>query len=187
MKLIVGLGNPGKKYENTRHNIGFRVIDSCSKKWNIAVEKVKFDALIGEGRVNNERIILAKPLTYMNLSGESVRQIMQYYKLNTEDLLVVYDDIDVAVGKLRIRQKGSAGTHNGMRSIIYELKDDGFPRFRMGVSKPQGQQDLASYVLCAFPEADRKTISDVVDLCVDALEAAITDGIDISMNRFNRR
>lgn len=129
MKLIAGLGNPGKEYSGTRHNIGFAVIDALSDKYNIDVSKVKFNGLIGEGRVGSEKVLLLKPLTYMNLSGESIRAASDFYKLSLEDIIIIYDDISLPVGGLRIREKGSAGGHNGIKSIIAHLKTDEFTRY----------------------------------------------------------
>ena len=133
MYVIVGLGNPGKKYENTRHNMGFMAIDLLADKFGIKVDKIKHKALIGEGRIANQKVLLAKPQTYMNLSGESVREILSYYKVDVENLIVIYDDIDIPTGTIRIRKFGSAGTHNGMRSVVYQLKSDRFPRIRVGI------------------------------------------------------
>ena len=151
MYIIVGLGNPGDKYEKTRHNVGFNVIDLLAKEYSIDVSKIKHKALIGEGRVGTEKVILVKPMTYMNLSGESVADICNYYNIDLENLIVIYDDIDLDVGKIRIRKKGSGGTHNGMRSIIKCLGSNEFPRVRVGISKPKNGQDLADFVLSRFP------------------------------------
>ena len=143
MKLIVGLGNPGKEYSGTRHNVGFAVIDELSNEYSIDVSKGKFKGVYGEGRINNERVILLKPLTYMNLSGESIKAVSDFYKIPVEDIIVIYDDISLPVGGLRIREKGSAGGHNGIKSIIAHLKTDEFPRIKVGVgSKPEGGEIL---------------------------------------------
>ena len=143
MYIIVGLGNPGKQYENTRHNVGFNVIDILSEEYGISVTKMKHKALIGEGRVGTEKVVLVKPVTYMNLSGESLAEIYNFYKVETSNIVVIYDDIDLDVGKIRIRKKGSGGTHNGMRSIVKCLGTTDFPRVRVGVSKPEPDRDLA--------------------------------------------
>ena len=133
MKIIAGLGNPGREYESTKHNVGFMTLDLLADKLGISISKEKFKALIGEGRIGTEKIILVKPQTYMNLSGESIREVVGFYKIDIEDLIVIYDDIDIPAGTLRIRSKGSAGTHNGMRSVVYQLQEDGFPRIRVGI------------------------------------------------------
>ncbi len=185
MYVVVGLGNPGKKYDGTRHNIGFEVIDYLSVKLDIPVNKIKHKALIGEGRLGTEKIVLVKPQTYMNLSGESVMQILSYYNVDMEKLIVAYDDIDTDFGKLRIRKKGSAGTHNGMRNIIFLSKDDGFPRVRMGIGRPENGRDLADYVIGRFSKEEAKAVVAVVKNAGDAIETMITDGVDLAMNRFN--
>lgn len=185
MYLVIGLGNPGKKYERTRHNVGFVTIDQAALKLNIKVEKIKFKALIGEGNYKGEKIILAKPQTFMNLSGESVRELINFYKPDLENVFVIYDDIDLDCGKLRIRKKGSAGTHNGMRNIIYLLGKAEFPRFRVGVSKPSNGQDLASFVTSNFKPEEIKLVGETIDNCVDAIITAIEHGLEKSMNIYN--
>ncbi len=185
MYVIVGLGNPGKKYDGTRHNIGFEVIDYLSVKLDAPVNKIKHKALIGEGRLGTEKVILVKPQTYMNLSGESVMQVLSYYDVPMEKLIVVYDDIDTEPGKLRIRKKGSAGTHNGMRNIIFLSKNDQFPRVRIGIGRPQNGRDLADYVIGRFSKEESKMMISVVKNAGDAIETILTDGIDLAMNRFN--
>ena len=186
MYIIVGLGNPGLKYQNTKHNVGFMSIDILANKLNIKVDKIKFKALIGEGNYKGEKIILVKPQTFMNLSGESVLQLMNFYKVEHSNLFIIYDDIDIDVGKLRIRQKGSSGTHNGMKNIIYLLGYDDFPRFRIGVSKPKNM-DLASYVLSRFSDDEIELLLDVLDNCTEACLYAIEHGLDKSMNKYNIR
>lgn len=185
MYVVVGLGNPGKQYENTRHNVGFNVIDILAKEYGISVSKIKHKALIGEGRVGSEKVLLVKPQTYMNLSGETLIDIYNYYKVDMENIIVIYDDIDLDVGKIRIRKKGSGGTHNGMRSIIKCLGANDFPRVRVGVSKPKPGQDLADFVLSRF----RKEESDDVELGLEkaakAVDVMIRDNIDLSMNKYN--
>lgn len=185
MYIIVGLGNPGKQYENTRHNVGFNVIDILAEEYGISVTKMKHKALIGEGRVGTEKVVLVKPVTYMNLSGESLAEIYNFYKVDTSNIVVIYDDIDLDVGKIRIRKKGSGGTHNGMRSIIKCLGANDFPRVRVGVSKPKPGQDLADFVLSRF----RKEESDDVELGLEkaakAVDVMIRDNIDLAMNKYN--
>lgn len=185
MYIIVGLGNPGSKYEKTRHNVGFEVIDLLAKEYSIDVSKIKHKAMIGEGRVGTEKVILVKPITYMNLSGESVSEICNYYNIDLENLVVVYDDIDLDVGKIRIRKKGSGGTHNGMRSIIKCLGSNEFPRIRVGISKPTNGQDLADFVLARFSKSDEKCAIESYEKSVAAIDCIIRDDIDLSMNKYN--
>lgn len=184
MYVIVGLGNPGKQYTFTRHNVGFDAIDLLAESNNIPMNKVKHQAVIGEGRINNQKVLLVKPTTYMNLSGRSVREIMNFYKVDIEKLIVIYDDIDTDVGKLRIRQKGSSGSHNGMKSIIYEIQSDQFPRVRIGVGKPQ-HGNLADFVLGKFTKEDRPFVDESIERATKSVDAIIKDGIDIAMNRYN--
>lgn len=186
MYVIAGLGNPGLKYAGSRHNVGFMCMDYLSEKLGIKINKIKFKALIGEGNYHGEKVILVKPQTFMNLSGESLLEITKFYKLPHENLFVVYDDIDIDVGKLRIRKQGSSGTHNGMRNIIYLLGYDDFPRFRIGVSKPQNM-DLKDFVLSQFSADEQKVLTLILDKCSDACMHAITDGIDSAMNNYNIR
>ena len=201
MKLIVGLGNPGAKYAGTRHNAGFSVIDELAERYNIKVDISKHKALIGKGIIKGEKVILAMPQTFMNLSGESVRAIMDFYKLTVEDLIVVYDDIDLDVGKLRIREKGSAGGHNGMKNIILHSGSQEFVRVRVGVGKKPEQMDLADHVLGRFGSNERKLVEDHVlsrfgknelpimrqscSRACDALEEIICDGAVAAMNKYN--
>lgn len=150
MFVIAGLGNPGAKYADTRHNIGFITVDYLSQQLNISVNKIKHKALVGEGRIGSEKVLLVKPQTYMNLSGESILDVVEYYKLPMENLIIIYDDVDLDKGVLRIRPKGSSGSHNGMKSIIYLLNRDDFPRIRIGIGKQPEYMDLADYVTGKF-------------------------------------
>ncbi|MCQ2555292.1 MAG: aminoacyl-tRNA hydrolase [Clostridia bacterium] len=184
MNIIVGLGNPGKKYENTRHNIGFKTIDVLAERNNIEVNKLKFKALVGEGFINNKKVLLVKPQTFMNLSGEAVREVLAYYKEPVENLLVIYDDIDIATGTFRIRKKGSAGTHNGMRNIIYLLNDDGFPRIRIGIGSAL-KGDLINFVVGNVTKDESELLYPAVIKSCEAIECYLKDGIDMAMNRFN--
>ena len=185
MKLIVGLGNPGKEYSGTRHNVGFAVIDELSSEYSIDVNKGKFKGVYGEGRINNERVILLKPLTYMNLSGESVKAVSDFYKIPVEDIIIIYDDISLPVGGLRIREKGSAGGHNGIKSIIAHLKTDEFPRIKVGVgSKPEGG-DLVNHVLGHFSKDDAVLMSDSEKRAAHAAAAIIKSGPREAMNEYN--
>ena len=188
MYIIVGLGNPGKEYVNTRHNIGFDVIDKLAETENISVIEKKHKALIGKGYVAGEKCVLVKPQTYMNLSGESVRQILDYYKVDeTEGLIVISDDTSLEVGALRIRKKGSAGGHNGLKNIIAHLGHDTFKRVKMGVGeKPKGY-DLADYVLGHFSAGERKIMDDAAKRAVEAIHMMIAQDVDAAMNAFNRK
>ena len=186
MKIIAGLGNPGKEYENTKHNVGFLTIDILAEKYDIKVNKIKFKGLIGEGMIGTEKVILVKPQTYMNLSGQCIREIVAFYKLDMEDLVVIYDDIDLPMGNLRIRKKGSARTHNGMRSIIYDLQDDGFPRVRVGIGGER-KGDLANYVISGFSGDDRKLIEEAIVKAADAVTCLVEDGIDRAMVDYNTK
>lgn len=185
--LIAGLGNPGRQYEGTRHNIGFEVIDYISTEYRIKVNKIKHKALLGEGELGGQRVLLAKPQTFMNLSGESIREISSYYKIPPERIIVVYDDISLPTGAIRIRAKGSAGGHNGMKSIIYQLQTDEFPRLRIGVGAPLHEDyDLADYVLGHFGKEEAADIIDAVKTAPDALISMMCDGIDKAGAKFNR-
>ncbi|MCC0688114.1 MULTISPECIES: aminoacyl-tRNA hydrolase [unclassified Clostridioides] len=185
MYVVVGLGNPGKKYEKTRHNVGFDVIDILAKEYNISVTKIKHKALIGEGRVGTEKVLLVKPQTYMNLSGETLIDIYKYYKVDLSNIIVVYDDIDLDVGKIRIRKKGSGGTHNGMKSITKCLGSNDFPRVRVGVSKPEVGQDLADFVLSRFRKEESDNINEALEKAAYAIDSIIRENIDMSMNKYN--
>lgn len=187
MFLIAGLGNPGRKYEMTRHNIGFEVIDYISKEYGIKVNKIKHKALLGEGVLQGERVILAKPQTFMNLSGESIREICEYYKLGPENVIIIYDDIALPTGSVRIRGKGSAGGHNGMKSILYQLQSDEFMRLRIGVGAPKhADYDLKDYVLGRFGKEEAEDIIAAVKLCPDALCVMMREGANAAASRFNR-
>ena len=184
MYVIAGLGNPGKQYEKTRHNMGFLVADEFAAAHGIDVRRIKHKALIGEGRIAGEKVLVVKPQTYMNLSGESLREVMNYYDVPMENLIVVYDDMDLETGTLRIRKKGSAGSHNGMKSVIYQLQSDAFPRVRIGIGS-SAAGDWKDYVTGQVTEQEAKLLADAIREAAAALECIITDGIDIAMNRFN--
>ena len=184
MKLIVGLGNPGAEYERTRHNAGWQVVDAFAKKFRIDVSRHEKNALTGTGRVAGGSVLVAKPLTFMNLSGEAVRLLVNAYAESTDELMVVYDDIDLPLGKLRIRPNGSAGTHNGMRSIIEELGTDNFPRLRVGVGAPQGQ--LRDYVLDEFAPDEQPIVERAIGRAVDALVLFLRGDLRRAINEFNR-
>ncbi|NLL31156.1 MAG: aminoacyl-tRNA hydrolase [Clostridiales bacterium] len=183
MFLIVGLGNPGKEYDNTRHNIGFETIDYISNKYNIEINRKKFKGVCGEGLINNTKVILLKPSTYMNLSGESVAEAVKFYKLKKEEVIIIYDDISLEVGRLRIREKGSAGGHNGIKSIISHLASDVFPRIKIGVGQPKG--GLVSHVLGKFNKEEIEVLKEVVEAASVGVETIIKDSAKEAMNKLN--
>lgn len=186
MYIIAGLGNPTKQYENTRHNAGFCVIDYLSEKYQIPVKQAGYKALYGSGYIEGQKVLLLKPQTFMNLSGESVRAAMDFYKIDPEEeLIVVYDDISLDPGQLRVRGKGSAGGHNGIKNIILHTGGQKFPRVRVGVGqKPEGY-DLADYVLGHFSKEDQKLMDEAFQEAGNAVAAIVTEGIDAAMNKFN--
>ncbi|MCE5342544.1 MAG: aminoacyl-tRNA hydrolase [Eubacteriales bacterium] len=188
MFLIVGLGNPGEKYEHTRHNVGFDVLTLLSEKLNIPIARKKCDALVGEGLYSGQKVVLCKPQTYMNLSGEAVSQLLHWYKLPPEQMLVIFDDIDLAPGWLRIRREGSAGTHNGMRNIVERIGTEVFPRIRVGTGGKPPEFDLVDWVLARYqtPE-ERKTAFDAYNQAADAALDWMKDGIDIAMRQYNTK
>lgn len=183
MYLIVGLGNPGEQYRNTRHNVGFNVIDLIGEKYNISINRIKFKGVYGEGMLKNEKVMLLKPSTYMNLSGESIREAAAFYKIPMEEIIVLHDDISLEVGRMRIREKGSAGGHNGIKSIISQLSTDVFPRVKIGVGQPK--DELVSHVLGRFDQSEGKILNEVFKAVVDAVEIMIEKGTVEAMNRFN--
>ena len=188
MLVIVGLGNPDDKYQGTRHNVGFDVIDLLAEKYNIAVDTKKHRAYIGKGIIGGQKVILAKPQTYMNLSGESVRSLVEYYKVDPEtELLIIFDDISLDVGQLRIRKKGSAGGHNGIKNIIANLGTSVFQRIKVGVGeKPKGY-DLADYVLGRFSKEERELIKEGFECAAEAVAMITAGEIDQAMNKSNRK
>ena len=186
MYLIVGLGNPGDKYRYTKHNVGFMVLDYFASAHNISINKIKHKAVLGEGLIGQERVILAKPQTYMNLSGESVQELMHWYKEDISNIIVIYDDVDLPVGKIRIRPEGSSGTHNGMKSIIYILNIDKFPRIRVGIGKQPEYMDLADYVMGKFSNEEIPLMEEAVKKSALAIEEIIKNGVNSAMNKYNR-
>ncbi len=186
MYIIAGLGNPGRKYENTRHNMGFIAVDLLAEKYGIKVDKIKFKALVGEGRIAGRKVLLVKPQTYMNLSGESIREVMSFYKEDIENLIVIYDDIDIPTGTIRVRKKGSAGTHNGMRNIVYLLQDDNFPRIRVGIGSDK-KVDLINYVTGGVTKGEKELLEGALVKAADAAAAIVEKGIEKAMNEYNVR
>ena len=185
MYLIVGLGNPGKQYDMTRHNIGFHTIDYIADKYGAKLTKLKFKAVYGEATISGEKVYLVKPQTYMNLSGESVRAAADFYKVDPEDILVIYDDISLEPGQLRLRGKGSAGGHNGIKNIIAHLGTQEFPRVRIGVGEKPARMDLADYVLGHFPKEEAETMTTAFKDGAAAVVDMMTEGVEAAMNHFN--
>jgi PTH1 family peptidyl-tRNA hydrolase len=187
LRYIVGLGNPGRNYEKTRHNVGFMVIDELCKRWDLSLNKEKFKGIYGIGSINGEKVILLKPLTYMNLSGESIRPLLDYYEIDIEDLIVIYDDLDLPTGKIRLRTKGSAGGHNGIKSTIQHLGTQNFNRLRIGIDRPVNGMKVPDYVLGAFSEDEQSEIEGAIKQGADACEKWLTHTFLEVMNEFNQK
>lgn len=188
MYIIVGLGNPGRQYVHTRHNAGFDAVDLLADKYGIEVDTLKFKALCGKGMIEGQKVVLAKPVTFMNLSGESVRQLLDFYKIDEkEELIVLYDDISLEPGQLRLRSKGSAGGHNGIKSIIAHLGHQEFKRVKIGVGEKPPGYDLADYVLGHFPKTEREAFEDALGRAAEAVAVMLTKGMDAAMNEFNKK
>lgn len=185
MKLIVGLGNPGKQYENTRHNVGFEVIDELSKRWDIPLNHTKFKGMYGIGHWKGQKVLLLKPLTYMNLSGESIRAVIDYYQIDMEDVLIIYDDLDLPVGKIRLRQKGSPGGHNGIKSTVSHLGTQVFNRIRIGIDRPAAGMSVPDYVLGKFRPEELAIVKETVTKSADACEAWLDRPFLQVMNDYN--
>lgn len=186
MYIIAGLGNPGREYDNTRHNVGFWVVEKLAAKENISVLEKRHKAIIGKGVIGGQKCILAKPQTYMNLSGESIRELVNFYKADEKtELIVISDDVSLEPGQIRIRKKGSAGGHNGLKNIIAHLGHDTFIRVKMGVGEKPAGWDLADYVLGRFSPRDRETVDEAADRAADAVRMIIAQGADAAMNRYN--
>ncbi|NLM76350.1 MAG: aminoacyl-tRNA hydrolase [Clostridiaceae bacterium] len=185
MFVLAGLGNMGSKYEMTRHNIGFDTIDFLAAKYRLTSFKHKHNSLIAEGIIQGKKAMLVKPQTYMNNSGQALKEIVDYYKIPSQNLIVIYDDIDLDVGRLRIRSKGSAGTHNGMKSIISHLGTEDFPRIRVGIGKPPEGMDLADYVLGRFSQEERKVINKVIENAALAAVTILCASLEVAMGRYN--
>lgn len=186
--LVVGLGNPGSQYEATRHNVGFRAVDALAKEAGVKIDRAKFQALTAQATVGGVRVLLMKPQTYMNLSGVAVKQAADFYKVPPERVLVLFDDIDLDVGRLRIRRNGSAGGHNGIKSIISSLGSQEFPRIKIGVgAKPHPDYDLADWVLSRFTLAEQKLLAPAIEHAAEAVPVIFTQGIERASSRFNRK
>lgn len=185
MFLIVGLGNPEQDYSKTRHNMGFNVINKISEEYHIEVNKSKFKGLFGSGMVENQKVILLKPQTYMNLSGESVAEIVNFYKIPIESIIIIYDDVDINPGFIRIRKSGSSGCHNGMKSIISNLNTESFCRVRVGIGKPKETTDMITHVIGYVPETELELLDSGVKKAKDAVIEIIKNGIDSAMNKYN--
>lgn len=187
MYIIIGLGNPSREYQGTRHNIGFDAVTRISDDFRISLDMKKHKAICGKGMIGTERVVIAQPQTYMNLSGESVRALIDFYKVSNKEIIVIYDDISLDVGQLRIRKKGSAGGHNGIKNIIAHLGTDEFTRIKVGVGDKPKNWDLADYVLSRFPEQEEEKIQETLKRTSKACETIITQGIDVAMNLYNKK
>ena len=185
MYIIVGLGNPEPEYANTRHNMGFDVINKLANKNNIKLNRSKFNAIYGNGIIKNEKVILVKPQTFMNNSGESVVEFVRFYKESLDKVIVIYDDMDTDIGKIRVRAKGGPGSHNGMKSLVYELSSEDFPRIRVGIGKPKNEFDKIDYVIGRIPNEEYIQLQEGEDKAVEAVEYWLEKGIDNTMNKYN--
>ena len=185
MYLIVGLGNPEAEYARTRHNMGVDVLNELADKYKIAISREKFEGLYGTGEIEGEKVILLKPQTYMNLSGDSVIQFINFYKLELKDIIIICDDIDTEPGKIRIRKKGGPGTHNGMKSVVQRLGSEEFTRVRIGVGSPEYKDDLINYVIGNITDEEYEVLTEGIKKGADAVSSIIKDGIDNAMNKFN--
>jgi PTH1 family peptidyl-tRNA hydrolase len=186
-RLVVGLGNPGKDYARTRHNAGFMVIDKLANGHQITLNKRKFNAVYGNGRLGTLEVILAKPLGYMNRSGPPVRQLAAYYRISNQDVLVVHDDIDLDFGRIKIKEKGGHGGHNGIKSLMTAFGDGDFRRVRIGVGRPSSGRDAADHVLGRFGKDERTELERIITLAQDAVVTVLTEGVQSGMNRFNSK
>lgn len=185
MKIIAGLGNPGSEYAKTRHNVGWMLVDALADRLSVSSWKEKEKGMVAEARIGTEKVLLVKPLTYMNNSGECLGPLMRWYKLAPDELIVAHDDMDIPAGAIRIRKKGSAGGHNGIKSTIAHLGDEGFNRVRIGIGRPLPGWTVVNHVLAAFPEEDAAKIQEAIEYLLPAVECMVTDGTDMAMNRYN--
>ena len=186
MKIVVGLGNPGARYKDTRHNIGFQVLDELARRWRSETWKRRFEAEVSEHRAGGP-VLLVKPQTFMNLSGEAVREAAKFYKVDPQDIIAIHDDLDLPAGRLRIRERGGAGGHKGIQSMIVQLGTDAFVRVKFGIGRPPAEWDTADYVLGRFSPEEQPSISQTIGLAADAVEAILAEGTSAAMNRFNRQ
>ena len=185
MYLIVGLGNPEAEYARTRHNMGVDVVNELADKYKIAISREKFDGLYGTGEIENEKVILLKPQTYMNLSGESIREVIDFYHIENEEIIIIYDDIDTEKGNIRIRKQGGPGSHNGMKSVVENLQTTDYGRIRVGIGQPEYKNNMINYVIGKVPEEEQKVLQEGVTKAAEAIEEILKNGIDIAMNKFN--
>ena len=185
MYLIVGLGNPEEEYKNTRHNMGFDTINKVANQYNIEINKNKFKGLIGNGIIENKKVILLKPQTYMNASGESIREVMNFYQIKEEELIVIYDDIDIEPGIVKIRKKGGAGSHNGMKSVIENIQTKNFTRVRVGIGTPIHKGDLINYVIGKVPQEESEILDEATTKAKNAIIEILKNGVDNAMNKIN--
>ena len=186
-RLIVGLGNPGEAYRLTRHNIGFMVVDRLANRHRIFVNKRRLDAVYGLGKLDGRSVILVKPMTFMNMSGAAVQNLAHFFKLDTQDLLVIHDDIDLVFGKIKIKQKGGDGGHNGLKSLIEAFGSGMFARVRIGIGRPDAKQEVKGYVLSKFDSRQEAVLDEVITIAQDAVETIVLKGLTEGMNRFSRR
>ena len=185
MYLIVGLGNPEEEYSKTRHNMGFNAINKIAEKYQIEMKKTKFNGIYGNGNIEGEKVTLIKPQTYMNLSGKCVKQFKEFYKIENEKMIIIYDDMDVETGKIKVRKQGSAGSHNGMKSIISEIQTQEFPRIRIGIGRPMHENDKINYVIGHVPQEELEELQKGVEKAKEAVIDILENSIDHAMNKFN--
>ena len=185
MYLIIGLGNPEEEYSKTRHNMGFNAINKIAEKYDIKMKKTKFNGIYGSGNIEGEKVMLIKPQTYMNLSGKCVKEFLDFYKIEKEKMIIIYDDMDVEPGKIKIRKQGSAGSHNGMKSIISEIQTQEFPRIRIGIGRPIHENDKINYVIGNIPEEEMEKLEEGIEKAKEATIDILAKGIDYAMNKFN--
>ena len=185
MYLIVGLGNPEPEYSKTRHNMGFDVINKLSNKYEINVNKSKWKGLVGTGIIENEKVILLKPQTFMNLSGESIREVMDFYNLENKDIIIIYDDMDIEKGEIKVRKTGGPGSHNGMKSVIENLPNNRFKRVRVGIGKPENKSDMINYVIGKVSDEEQEILDKGTEKAKEAVIEIVKNGVDSAMNKYN--
>ena len=185
MYLIVGLGNPEGEYARTRHNMGFDTVNKIAERNNININKNKFNSLYGTGEIDGKKVVLLKPQTYMNLSGNAVRDFMNFYKIKEEELIVIYDDLDIEPGTIKIRKKGGPGTHNGMKSVVHEIQSENFCRIRVGIGNPKYKNDLLNYILTRIPDEEYNVLQEAIINASEAVNEIVKNGTDSAMNKYN--